>query len=243
MATGRINVPLDDSSITPGPAPSSGDPASIDFTPGQQALYVAGVGRTEMSTLLLTVLDSAGNPINEETYPETVTNNIRVTMITSPGGGEYLSGNALDADGDDIVVDSRATGFIEVRSVDGVIPINLQTGTLPGAVEVKAEVLVDAQGNPLTQPVKANLPTFAIASGPPHTINLTYAGRRRKMLAMGFIVAVRRPWSPTATAIPSRMARLFILVCLIRCSPKVCSSSAEQHRNDACGNSRCQDYP
>lgn len=181
VATGMVNLPIDDPSLTPGPAPSSGDPAAILFEPGQQHLYVAGVGMSEMSTLRLTVVDSAGIPINEGSYPATVTNNLRVSFNTAPGGGEYLSG--MNAQG--VAVDSRADGFILVRSENGVAPINLQSGTLPGVVEIKAEVLVDAAGAALSPTIKASSPQFAIASGPPHTINLTHARASAENLTGG----------------------------------------------------------
>jgi len=177
IASGMVNVPEDDTTTVPdtGPAPSSGDPASVLFSVSEPHITVSGVGQVEQTTFNIQVVDDSGAPINEEAYDDPTLNNLRVSFVTRPYGGEYLAGEGVDAEGERVVVDTRGAGSIELRTVDGMIPVNLKSGTLPGTVEVRVEVLVDADGNALTDPVIASLPQVSISSGPPHTIVLTSA--------------------------------------------------------------------
>jgi hypothetical protein len=61
-----------------------------------------------------------------------------------------------------------------VRTVDGAVTINLQTGTLPGVIELRIEVLLKNDGvTPLNPLIIAQIPQISVASGPPHTIALS----------------------------------------------------------------------
>ncbi|HEX9779045.1 MAG TPA: hypothetical protein VGA63_12935, partial [Geopsychrobacteraceae bacterium] len=147
-----------------------GDPANIVFDVSEEHIFVAGVGQAEQSLLTIEVRDDSGTPINEATYDDDSLDNLRVSLVSKPHGGEYVAGE--NAAGD--IVDTR-TGPIEVRTENGRIGLNLQAGTLPGTVEVLIEALYDKDGVALLQPVTAKLPQVSIASGPPHTIVLTSA--------------------------------------------------------------------
>jgi len=171
-ASGLINVPTDATGVTvEGEPVSSGDPANILFEVTADHIAVAGVGQIEQSTILIQVLDDSGNSIDEASYGDDTLNNLRVSFDSAPRGGEYISG--ANAAGD--VVDTQSSGSIDVRTEGGSIALNLQSGTLPGAVEIKVEALVNADGVALTSPVTATSPKVVIASGPPHTIVLTSA--------------------------------------------------------------------
>ncbi|CAK0747045.1 adhesin/invasin [Gammaproteobacteria bacterium] len=162
---------------------STGDPASITLSAGTTRIYVAGVGKTENTTISLQIKDDAGNAIDENTYGNTSINNIRVSMLTQPHGGEYVSGvdaaadvcTTLHATLPDLVTcpNSGTTGPIYLRTNNGAITLNLQAGALPGVVEVKVEVLLGSDGTTLSTPLTASMPQVVIASGPPHTIALT----------------------------------------------------------------------
>ena len=159
---------------------SSGDPANIRLTVSQPHIAVAGVGQVEQTTFKIDVLDDAGNLIDERSYENEALNNLRVSFATRPYGGEYITGSSVQVDsatGEVVkkIVDTLATGSIDIRTEGGSVNLNLQAGTLPGAVEIRVEALYDAQGDPLPaeKKVVASLPLVTIASGPPHTIVLT----------------------------------------------------------------------
>ncbi|MEJ2699218.1 MAG: hypothetical protein P8Z70_06125, partial [Desulfuromonadales bacterium] len=91
------------------------------------------------------------------------------SFLTQPNGGEYLTGK--NAAGN--IVSTLSTGTIDVVTTGGSASINLQSGIRPGPVEIRVEAL-GADGNPLNPPVVASLPQVNIASGPPHTIELSH---------------------------------------------------------------------
>ncbi len=152
---------------------TSGDPASISSEVARPQISVTGVGQIDRTTVTIQVTDDSGKPIDETLYNDPTLNNIEVRLITSPHGGEYVAGEAVDALGETVVVDSRAAGAILMRTIDGKATLNLHSGTLPGNIEVQVRVLYDVDGVLLTTPLIANVPQVTIASGPPHTIVLT----------------------------------------------------------------------
>ncbi|PLX87195.1 MAG: hypothetical protein C0618_07305 [Desulfuromonas sp.] len=178
IASGQINL---QESPEPPPAPSSGNPANILMEVSTHQISVAGVGQEEQANFKITIVDDAGVPIVEDAYADETLNNVRVSFITSPHGGEYIAGGQADGSV------TSSSGSILVRSADGIVPLNLQAGTLPGNVELQVEVLYDADGVALLSPVTAKLPQVAISSGPPHTISLTSAllGSVENMVGMG----------------------------------------------------------
>lgn len=151
---------------------SSGNPASIQIDANPQEITVAGVGQEEQASINLSILDDSGNPIDESGYGDSDLNNVRVTLVTRPNGGEVITGT--DASGDPVT--SSGTGLIDVRSDNGSVTLNLQSGTLPGVVEAEVKVL-DFDGTDFTNSgdvaATASLPQITIASGPPHTIAFT----------------------------------------------------------------------
>jgi len=154
---------------------ASGDPASVAVLAARQQISVTGVGQIDRTTLSIKVTDDSGQLIDESLYNDPTLNNIQVRLITSPHGGEYVAGEARDAAGQVVVVDSRSASSVMLRTVNGEATLNLHSGTLPGNVEVQVRALYDAVGNLLVDPVFANASQVTIASGPPHTIVLTSA--------------------------------------------------------------------
>ena len=148
---------------------STGDPANILLNVAQSQVAVAGVGQTSNTSITIQVNDSVGSPIKESSYGNTSLNNLRVSILSQPNGGEYISGtNAAGS------VVKTQSGPILVRTLNGSITLNLQSGTLPGIVEVKVEALLNAAGNALATPVTAIAPQISIASGPVSSIVLSY---------------------------------------------------------------------
>ncbi|PKN12403.1 MAG: hypothetical protein CVU69_07935 [Deltaproteobacteria bacterium HGW-Deltaproteobacteria-4] len=145
-----------------------GEPANITLSASATHIFVAGVGKTENTNISVSVLDAAGNSIND--YNLTA-NNLKITWISHPWGGEYLTGIDLDGTTINRIDDASTTMF--VKTVGGEAILNLQSGHLPGSIEVEVEAL-DAGGASFDPPVKARLPQIVIASGPPHTIVITH---------------------------------------------------------------------
>jgi hypothetical protein len=151
---------------------STGEPASIRFSLSSERVSVAQVGQLEQSFITVDVLDSAGNLINETLYGSDSLNNLQARLVARPNGGEVLSGRAADGS----VVSSGSGGVVAVRTRNGSAVITLQSGTLPGSVQIEFSVL-RSTGTSFAVPsqiaARAALPQLSIASGPPHTIVFT----------------------------------------------------------------------
>ncbi len=163
--TGSVVFNATDSTVT-------GDPANIELSVSDSHLFVAGVGKKSNTTLTITVLDAAGNPISESSYGDNSLNNIRVELLSQPDGGEYLSGrNAAGS-----IVTTETEDSIEIRTQQGVATLNIQSGTVPGVLEVRVTTLLDAVGNAVAanEQIIAAVPQVVIASGPPHSIVFTH---------------------------------------------------------------------
>lgn len=147
---------------------SDNESANIILSAAQSNLSVAGVGQTENTSINISIVGVDGDPINETNWGAGV-NTARVSFKSRPNGGEFLSGvNASDT-----VVDTRATGSIEVVTINGSAQINLQAGTLPGVVEIQVEAL-DKDGNAYSNSVSSILSQVSIASGPAHTLVFSF---------------------------------------------------------------------
>jgi len=147
---------------------SDNEAANIILSAAQSGLFVAGVGQTENTTINISIVEVDGDPINEDNWGNLV-NTARVTFLSQPNGGEFLSG--VDASG--TVVDTIATGSIDVVTTNGSAQVNLQAGTLPGVVEVQVEAL-DQAGDLYTNAVRASLSQVSIASGAAHTLVFSF---------------------------------------------------------------------
>lgn len=146
---------------------TSGEPANIILSVSNSHLFVAGVGKTENTNISVNLLDAAGMPINDSDFTY---NNLKVSWVSRPRGGEYLTG--IDKDGKTIARIDDATATMSVKTFGGAISLNLQSGILPGSIEIEVEAL-KADGSSFVPPVKARLPQIVISSGPPHAITLT----------------------------------------------------------------------
>ncbi|MFQ5469035.1 MAG: invasin domain 3-containing protein [Gammaproteobacteria bacterium] len=143
----------------------TGKPANIQATVANSNIFVAGVGKTENTNITINVLDDAGDPIAD---PSPAADNVRITFISHPNGGEFLTGTSIGG----TQTTSPGDDNIDVFTTGGSVTINFQSGTLPGIIEVLIEIL-DAGGASLVPPLTATIPQMVIASGPPHTIVVT----------------------------------------------------------------------
>ena len=142
------------------------EPANISLSIASPEIAVAGVGQNDFTEITINVRDLAGNLIDESGYPNPV-NNLRISFVNQPQGGEFLAGYDVD--------DAYVSGSsIDVTTVNGQAIIQVSAGTLPGILEVKAEFLRDADGNLLGTPLVAVSPRISIASGPPHAIGAVF---------------------------------------------------------------------
>jgi adhesin/invasin len=165
-------------------ASTTGDPASLRLSASNSTIAVSGVGQNDSTAITVTVLDSSGAAINESGYNNTNLNNLRVSFVARPNGGEVLTGRdaancVTNSNGTDSCGDGNAVGSVNVRTSNGIAVVNLQSGTISGIIELKFDVLgfsSDANGfsngaNPIA--VSATLPQISIASGPAASITFT----------------------------------------------------------------------
>ena len=143
-------------------ATADGTPANILTSVANPELSVAGVGQAENTQVSITVLQTDGSPIDETLWGSN--NTLRVSFVSKPNGGERISG--VNNTGS---VSSTTT--IDLLTSNGSAQFNVQSGSLPGVVELRIEAL-DTDGLTLTG-VAAIVPQISIASGPAHTIFLT----------------------------------------------------------------------
>ncbi|MEO5330841.1 MAG: Ig-like domain-containing protein [Magnetococcus sp. YQC-5] len=160
--------------VTFGTFSATGEPASIQFNNSNSNISVAGVGATENTSININVLDDTGNQFKESVYKNNFNtldnnsnNNLKITLVSFPNRGEFIS--AKDAK-DSTVSTQNATNSIWIRTTNGSAILNLKSGTLPGIMEIKAEVI---KSDGITLGATALAPKVTISSGPPHTIVLS----------------------------------------------------------------------
>jgi len=146
------------------PEPERPVPASISITASERAIFVAGVGQMESSTITVRLLTSTGGAAQDA--PAGV-NNVRVSFTTQPNGGELLFGT--QASGQLVQHDKT----VDVATSNGVATLTLSSGQLPGVVELKAEAL-NSDGTSYNPVIQATISALSIASGPTHSIVLSY---------------------------------------------------------------------
>ena len=141
----------------------------------EEHLFVQGVGKLEQAQITVSVLDGLGNPLDETAsgYAQS-SNNLRVTLQTRPGGGEMLSGlrRLVGADRGVDMETVRDGQSVEVRTTAGEAVVTLRSGSLPGVVALKSELL-DTDGTTVLATAISAL--IVISSGPPHSMVLTHA--------------------------------------------------------------------
>ena len=146
------------------PEPERPAPASISITASERAIFVAGVGQMESSTITVRLLTSTGGAAQDA--PAGV-NNVRVSFATQPNGGELLFGT--QASGQLVQHDKT----VDVATSNGVATLTLSSGRLPGVIELKAEALTN-DGTSYNPVIEATISALSIASGPTHSIVLSY---------------------------------------------------------------------
>ncbi len=139
-------------------------PTALTISSSETALFVSGVSQTESAAITIRLLTSSGAAAKDA--PAGI-NNVRVTLVTSPNGGETLSGRQASGE----VV--RHANTLELATQSGIATVTLNSGRLPGVIELKAEALND-QGQPYSPAIDASLPAISIASGPAHSIVFSY---------------------------------------------------------------------
>lgn len=136
-------------------ATGTGTATSTSTTIANNFLTISGVGGVDNTSITITVTDDSGVLITDP-----VGDNIRISFLTSPGGGEFIS---VDGGSSETTIDTQTES--------GAVTLNLQAGILPGAVEL--QILVDSTGLFTSPEVTALIPQVSIASGPPATIVLS----------------------------------------------------------------------
>ncbi|MBF0218121.1 MAG: hypothetical protein HQL49_01125 [Gammaproteobacteria bacterium] len=131
---------------------------TISVIVSNSQLAVKDVGENEITNFVVTVNDSNGKAIDDTAY-----NNLKLTIVASPGGGERLSGTAMS--GEKISSDSA----ILISTKDGVSTASVQSGSIPGIVSIKIE-LVNESGAVLQSVTDSQI---NIVSGPPHSITFS----------------------------------------------------------------------
>jgi hypothetical protein len=139
-------------------------PASVSIAASERAIYVAGVGQMESSTITVRLLTATGGAAQDA--PAGV-NNVRVSFVTQPNGGELLLGTQASGQL------AQNTKTLDVATSNGVATLTLNSGQLPGVVELKAEAL-DNAGVSYSPVIQTTASTLSIASGPAHSIVFSY---------------------------------------------------------------------
>ena len=131
-----------------------GVPASIQIESiSLSEIAVTGVGRPDSTTITLQLVDGTGNIIDGSEYK------MRAIFLSQPEGGEYLISNDIP------YYDS-----IDIPIIRGVSSFSLQSGNLPGAVEIEVELLHN--NNDDLPIIRTLIHGLSIASGPPHMLFL-----------------------------------------------------------------------
>lgn len=146
------------------PEPERPVPASISIAASERAIYVAGVGQMESSTITVRLLTSTGGAAQDA--PAGI-NNVRVSFVTQPNGGELLLGTQASGQ----LVQNTKT--LDVATSNGVATLTLNSGQLPGVVELTAEAL-DNTGASYSPAIQTTASILSIASGPAHSIVFSY---------------------------------------------------------------------
>ncbi|MBU0912607.1 MAG: Ig-like domain-containing protein [Gammaproteobacteria bacterium] len=139
-------------------------PASISIAASERAIFVAGVGQMESSTITVRLLTSTGGAAQDA--PAGV-NNVRVSFVTQPNGGELLLGTQASGQ---LVQNTKS---LDVATSNGVATLTLNSGQLPGVIELKAEAL-DNTGTSYNPAIQTTASVLSIASGPAHSIVFSY---------------------------------------------------------------------
>jgi hypothetical protein len=139
-------------------------PASISIAASEKALFVSGVGQQDSSVISVSLLTATGAAAQDA--PAGI-NNVRVSFVTQPNGGEMLFGTQASG----LLV--QHTKSVEVATSNGVATLTLSSGQLPGVVELRAEAL-NTSGASYNPTIQTTISTLSIASGPAHSLVLSY---------------------------------------------------------------------
>lgn len=146
------------------PEPVRPVPASLSISASERAIYVSGVGQMESSTITVRLLTSNGGPAQDA--PAGI-NNVRLSFVTQPNGGEFLLGTQASGQ----LAQNAKT--LEAATTNGVATFTLNSGRLPGVVELMAEAL-DNTGASYSPALQTQASVLSIASGPAHSIVFSY---------------------------------------------------------------------
>lgn len=139
-------------------------PSAVTVSAATGSLSVTGTAAVESAAVLVQLLSASGLPARDG--PAGV-NNVRLSLLTKPNGGEYIKGfNAAGAE-----VQSQTS--IDIASKNGIATVQLQAGTLPGIVQLKAEALNDG-GQSYNPAILSQTLDITISAGPAHSLVITY---------------------------------------------------------------------
>lgn len=143
---------------------TAGEPAniSISVTPANGIISVAGVGKNERASILVEVTDIEGNPIEDEK----ISSNLELEITSAPGNDEE---DKPFLDGQD-----PTSGILILTTVNGQALANLQSGSKPGTVKIRATITTAKDGSALAEDDLISLEDelITIQGGPPASLIL-----------------------------------------------------------------------
>ncbi|MEE2001984.1 hypothetical protein QWY20_11020 [Alkalimonas sp. MEB108] len=146
-------------------AGESGDPLTevhqLGLSLSVSSLTVAGTTGQETSIVRIELQNADGQRVTPADEQQA---NLRVSMITRPGGGESLKPlpNPLEQSG---------SHQLELTTEQGLGQALLTAGTLPGVIELLVEFLPSLSGS---NPLLVQSSRINVASGPAHSIAISY---------------------------------------------------------------------
>ncbi|RMD93960.1 MAG: hypothetical protein D6814_15015, partial [Calditrichaeota bacterium] len=136
-----------------------GPPNSIVLSYDPTSIGVKDSGRNTTLAVTAEVRDVRNNPVADPTY-------VKFSIISSPGGGEFLSSD------------------LPVATINGQARVSLNAGIRSGTVRLRAEV-TDSLGQPLDPPVSAVSTEIIIFAGPPYIADVNDLSTSRLSVGAG----------------------------------------------------------
>ncbi|MFU8857773.1 MAG: Ig-like domain-containing protein [Deferrisomatales bacterium] len=136
-------------------ASDEGIPALVQINANPLQIFVAEVGREESAVISVRVTDRFGSPVPD------VPNNLEIELVRGPGGGENLGRHPITG---------APLTQVTLSTSGGMTSVTLNSGTIPGTVQVEARVVRGADGGLLSPPLIARVPEISIFSGPPFSL-------------------------------------------------------------------------
>lgn len=128
--------------ITVGQGTGSGRPAVVFISELTNAtLYVLGSGKMDAKPFRVEVFDEAGGDSSDGKFPTANpngVNNVRIRIIDSPDGDEFLTG--LNVTGSPVSSRGTPERAIHIATVNGIAQFSLHSSKTAGSVRMRVEV-------------------------------------------------------------------------------------------------------